>query len=52
MMLAHLGHPQAGAEVLEAIARVLATTEARTPDLGGTATTTEVTDAVLAALPG
>jgi tartrate dehydrogenase/decarboxylase/D-malate dehydrogenase len=52
MMLDHLGHPQAGAEVLEAIARVLATTEARTPDLGGTATTTEVTDAVLAALPG
>jgi tartrate dehydrogenase/decarboxylase/D-malate dehydrogenase len=52
MMLDHLGHPQAGAEVLEAIARVLATAEARTPDLGGTATTTEVTDAVLAALPG
>jgi hypothetical protein len=30
---------------------VLATTNARTPDLGGTVTTAEVADAVLAALP-
>jgi tartrate dehydrogenase/decarboxylase / D-malate dehydrogenase len=50
MLLDHLGQPQAGAEVLDAIARVLATTDVRTPDLGGQATTDEVTDAVLAAL--
>jgi tartrate dehydrogenase/decarboxylase/D-malate dehydrogenase len=39
MMLDHLGHPDAEATVLEAITRVLAESEIRTPDLGGSATT-------------
>jgi tartrate dehydrogenase/decarboxylase / D-malate dehydrogenase len=47
MMLDHLGHPEAGAEVFSAFASVLATARVRTADLGGTATTTEFTDAVL-----
>ena len=47
MMLDHLGHPEAGAEVFAAFASVLATTQTRTADLGGTATTKEFTDAVL-----
>ncbi|MEW2353761.1 tartrate dehydrogenase [Spirillospora sp. NPDC029432] len=50
MMLDHLGHPEAAAEVFGAFASVLATTGARTPDLGGTATTKEFTDLVLQAL--
>ena len=47
MMLDHLGHPDAGAEVFAAFAAVLATTPVRTADLGGTATTKEFTDAIL-----
>jgi tartrate dehydrogenase/decarboxylase/D-malate dehydrogenase len=47
MMLEHLGHPAAAAEVTAAIAGVLAKTDIRTPDLGGSATTTEFTTAVL-----
>jgi len=47
MMLDHLGHPEAGAEVFSAFASVLATEQVRTADLGGTATTKEFTDAVL-----
>ncbi|XVQ16121.1 isocitrate/isopropylmalate family dehydrogenase [Spirillospora sp. CA-255316] len=50
MMLDHLGHPEAAAGVFDAFASVLATTGARTPDLGGTATTKEFTDLVLQAL--
>ena len=42
MMLDHLGEPAAGNAVLTALAEVLATTKIRTPDLGGTATTSEV----------
>jgi tartrate dehydrogenase/decarboxylase / D-malate dehydrogenase len=42
MMLDHLGEPAAGNAVLKALAEVLATTKIRTPDLGGTATTSEV----------
>jgi len=42
MMLDHLGEPAASNAVLKALAEVLATTGIRTPDLGGTATTTEV----------
>jgi tartrate dehydrogenase/decarboxylase / D-malate dehydrogenase len=52
MMLDHLGHPEAGAEILDAITHVLASSGVRTPDLGGSATTGEVTDAVLSALAG
>ncbi|MBB6172305.1 tartrate dehydrogenase/decarboxylase/D-malate dehydrogenase [Nocardiopsis mwathae] len=50
MLLDHLGHGEAAAEVEDAIAAVLAGTPVRTPDLGGTAGTEEFTKAVLAAL--
>jgi tartrate dehydrogenase/decarboxylase / D-malate dehydrogenase len=50
MMLDHLGFPEAAADVEQAIAAVLAKTEVRTPDLGGTARTEEFTKAVLEAL--
>jgi tartrate dehydrogenase/decarboxylase/D-malate dehydrogenase len=52
MMLDHLGHPSAGAEVMTAVAEVLANSPVRTRDLGGTASTDEFTKAVLDALPG
>ncbi len=47
MMLDHLGHVQAAKEVTGAIEAVLARTDLRTPDLGGTATTGEFTDKLL-----
>ena len=47
MMLDHLGHPEAGAEVLAAVTSVLADSPVRTRDLGGTASTDEITRAVL-----
>jgi tartrate dehydrogenase/decarboxylase/D-malate dehydrogenase len=50
MMLEHLGAANAGQAVDGAIRAALATRAVRTPDLGGTATTRQVTDAVLAAL--
>jgi tartrate dehydrogenase/decarboxylase/D-malate dehydrogenase len=50
MMLDHLGHEDAGAGVVSAIEQVLGETEVRTPDLNGSATTSEVTDAILGAL--
>ncbi|GAA2638080.1 tartrate dehydrogenase [Actinomadura fulvescens] len=50
MMLDHLGHPEAATEVFDAFASTLATADARTADLGGTATTKEFTDLVLQAL--
>jgi tartrate dehydrogenase/decarboxylase/D-malate dehydrogenase len=46
-MAEHLGHAESAEQVLSAIARVLAKTTIRTPDLGGTATTTSFTAAVL-----
>ena len=46
-MLEHLGEHESATALQEAIAAVLATTSIRTPDLGGTSTTTAVTDAVL-----
>lgn len=49
MMLDHLGHPQLGEAVLEAVQIVL-DAGLRTRDLGGTATTDEVTDAICDAL--
>ncbi len=55
MMLDHLGYPEAGRAVVASLEHVLAETDVRTPDLGGTSTTSEVADAVLAAfraLPG
>jgi tartrate dehydrogenase/decarboxylase/D-malate dehydrogenase len=51
MMLEHLGHPDAAADVLAAIEAVTADPALRTRDLGGHASTKEVTSAVLAALP-
>ncbi|MFI0737279.1 tartrate dehydrogenase [Streptomyces sp. NPDC021100] len=50
MMLDHLGHPAAAKNVMDAIVSVLAGTDVRTPDLGGTATTAEFTDRLLALL--
>jgi tartrate dehydrogenase/decarboxylase/D-malate dehydrogenase len=50
MMLDHLGHADAGRAVLASIEQVLATTDVRTPDLGGKSTTREVADTVLDAL--
>ena len=47
MMLDHLGHPEAAAEVVDAVAALLAGTDVRTADLGGSATTSEVTDELL-----
>lgn len=49
MMLDHLGAPEAAAELVRAIETVLAA-GVSTRDLGGTASTTEFMDAVLAAL--
>ena len=50
MMLEHLGHPAAAAEVVAAIEAVVRDGP-RTRDLGGTATTEEVGKAIAAALP-
>ena len=49
MMLDHLGEPAAAGAVVDAIASVLADGP-RTRDLGGTATTAEVTAALVSAL--
>ncbi|MEU6120813.1 tartrate dehydrogenase [Streptomyces sp. NPDC047123] len=50
MMLDHLGHPRAARDITDAIAAVLAGTDVRTRDLGGTASTAEFTDTLLARL--
>ena len=51
MMLDHFGEPEAGAQIVKAIETVLANPNApRTPDLGGTASTSEVGDAIAAAV--
>jgi tartrate dehydrogenase/decarboxylase/D-malate dehydrogenase len=47
LMLDHLGHAEAAANIENAIADVLANTPIRTPDLGGTATTDTFTKAML-----
>ncbi|MGH3640422.1 MAG: tartrate dehydrogenase [Mycobacterium sp.] len=47
LMLDHLDHPEAAAEVLGAMRDVLRTRETLTPDLGGTSTTTQLTRAVI-----
>ncbi len=52
MMLDHLGEADAGAALLQAVERALASGQASTPDLGGNATTAQVTQAVCAALEG
>jgi tartrate dehydrogenase/decarboxylase/D-malate dehydrogenase len=50
MMLRHLGEVNAAQRVEAAVALVVERGETLTPDLGGTAGTSEVTDALLAAL--
>jgi tartrate dehydrogenase/decarboxylase/D-malate dehydrogenase len=50
MMLEHLGETPAAARLMRAVERVTADPALHTPDLGGRATTRQVTDAVLEAL--
>lgn len=50
MMLDHLGERDAHDRILRAIEAVIADERVRTPDLGGTATTADVTKAVIAGL--
>ena len=50
LMLRHLGEPEAAGRIDRAIDRVLGAEGVRTPDLGGTATTTQYADALIAAL--
>src|SRR3954469_1754462 len=50
MMLDHLGHGDAAADVLAAIESTLAKPETRTGDLGGSGSTDEVTEALVARL--
>jgi tartrate dehydrogenase/decarboxylase/D-malate dehydrogenase len=50
LMLEHLGEPRAADRLMRAIERVTADARWHTPDLGGRATTREVTDAVVAAV--
>jgi tartrate dehydrogenase/decarboxylase/D-malate dehydrogenase len=52
MMLEHLGEPAAAQRLMRAIERVTADPSLHTPDLGGNATTAEVTRAVCEALAG
>ncbi|WP_448188639.1 tartrate dehydrogenase [Azospirillum sp. sgz301742] len=50
MMLDHLGRPDAGAAIVQAIERVLADADVRTPDMGGKANTRELGEAIAAAI--
>lgn len=50
MMLEHLGEAAAAGRLMKAVERVTADPRLHTPDLGGTATTRQVTDAVCEAL--
>jgi tartrate dehydrogenase/decarboxylase/D-malate dehydrogenase len=50
LMLDHLGLAKSSRAVRDAVAKVLADGKVRTPDLGGSATTTQMGDAVLAAV--
>ncbi|MFL9824254.1 tartrate dehydrogenase [Rhodoplanes sp. SY1] len=52
MMLEHLGETAAAARLMRAVERVTADPRLHTPDLGGSATTAMVTDAVCEALVG
>ncbi|BBY80121.1 tartrate dehydrogenase [Mycolicibacterium pulveris] len=47
LMLEHLRHPQAAAEVLAAMESTLASPDTRTADLGGSASTADVTQALV-----
>ena len=50
MMLDHLGHPEAAADIVRAIEKVLAEPGMRTRDLGGTAGTTDCGESIANAL--
>lgn len=50
MLLRHLGRVSAADAIARSVERVLAAGEVRTPDLGGSATTMEVADAIVGAL--
>ena len=50
MMLDHLGEADASARLMQAIERVTADQRFHTPDLGGSARTADVTEAVIAAI--
>jgi len=52
LMLEHLGEQAAAERLMRAIERVTADPALHTPDLGGTATTRQVTEAVIAAIEG
>src|ERR671912_2281834 len=52
MMLEHLGEKAAATRLMRAIERVTGDAKLHTPDLGGKATTRQVTDAVIGALRG
>jgi tartrate dehydrogenase/decarboxylase / D-malate dehydrogenase len=47
LMLEHLGHRELHDRIIGAIERVVASATIRTPDLGGTATTKQMTDAIV-----
>jgi tartrate dehydrogenase/decarboxylase/D-malate dehydrogenase len=47
LMVDHLGHRDVHDRILRAIERVVASGKVRTPDLGGSATTKQMTDAIL-----
>jgi tartrate dehydrogenase/decarboxylase / D-malate dehydrogenase len=50
MMLEHLGEAAAAQRLMRAVEPVTADPDLHTPDLGGTANTRKVTDAVIAAI--
>ena len=50
LMLHHLGLEKSGAALRDAVAKVLAEGKVKTPDLGGMGTTTQLGDAVVAAI--
>ncbi len=52
MLLDHLGEAAAARRLMAAVEAVTARGETLTPDLGGRATTEQVTDAVIAAVSG
>jgi tartrate dehydrogenase/decarboxylase/D-malate dehydrogenase len=52
MLLEHVGQAGAAARLMRAIERVTADKSLHTPDLGGTARTDQVTEAVIEALAG
>ena len=52
MMLEHLGQAPAAAQLMRAVEMVTSRGEVLTPDLGGHATTDQVTEAIINAIRG